>query len=956
MAKAKLGPKNKEVYNYLKDKGLEINAIKNLMGNIYIESNKSYDFNKTEGLNYTTVKNARNAGIDNISKLKDSEIKKLLNNREDFANTAYANRMGNTDPGDGYKYRGRGYIQITGKDNYKMIADALGKPEILENPDLILENPKIALDAMYAFVENRGLTNPDLTTEEAVKLIYGSYPPGSRGAKKTIERAKEIDIEYDPKRIIEELGSNSEQTDTDRMLIEEKTPDPTLEVDPGDEENPRTQKDLPPQAITPRERNLTGVAVTPIKNNPQAMVINEESPRKFRDIPPQVESPEDRTLISSEEDMMDAPTGDNIFSDFFSSLGDLTTGSSDEDMVFEADELNLKDGGTIKGANFVNTKDEQEDKNDPPPGATPEEVADDIPVNLSEGEYVLPANVVRYIGLERIMDMHKGVLHEIQQMEDLGMIQNVDAEGKPEDDDDEMTFIEPEKDTMKGTMIIASKPKDGIMCPPGFAEGGDINKIRDEIASNRSEIDPTTIKTTFDNDVGIITITTPKGAIKMDKEIINYNAPSRSGGDEGTKDDPQDQGLPTYRDWEFMQSVIDTIKGNAPPPSEQELDDRNKSNAEIENSMSQAATETTGANTPGGGPTSASEAAEAAASTADSAAEAAAADAAEAADQASAESDGQDDGGEDSGGAGSEGKAMGGLMKRKGYAVGGEVNYNIAGVGEVGGNLTQGAMDTMSEALPKPKTYEEILQDVNSPGTSSYPDLNLPANQYNKKLEGQQLERRKEKAPLLYRPDQDPRGDPYGGDQELRILLEKASIDSESFVEVMDAWNSGANDIIGNGGGQPGVLNEQLKNGLDALADKRRMIRDGVKSSDIPEGATNRDMLKKIYFNEINEFGDDAKMFGGSNTDMNQNSGGQVETVINANVDKIMSNSKVPQYYKDAIQELNLDGLADVDTLEFATSQLKGQSVIRPTPPPDESQGTGLMRGQRYVEGVGYVQ
>jgi putative chitinase len=147
MAKAKLGPKNKEVYNYLKDKGLEINAIKNLMGNIYHESGKSYDFNKTEGLNYNTVKTAKLAGIDNIDNLKDSEIKKLLNNREDFANTAYANRMGNTDPGDGYKYRGRGYIQITGKDNYKMIADALGKPEILENPDLILENPKIALDA-----------------------------------------------------------------------------------------------------------------------------------------------------------------------------------------------------------------------------------------------------------------------------------------------------------------------------------------------------------------------------------------------------------------------------------------------------------------------------------------------------------------------------------------------------------------------------------------------------------------------------------------------------------------------------------------------------------------------------------------------------------------------------------------------------------------------------------------
>jgi len=135
----------------------------------------------------------------------------------------------------------------------------------------------------------------------------------------------------------------TEQTmsETDRMLEEEKIPEPTLEVDPGDEENPRTQLDLPPQAITPKERDLTGVAPDPIKDDTQKMLITEESPRKFRDIPPQVESPEDRTLISTEEDMEDTPTGDSIFTEFFSSLGDV----SDEDQVFEENELNLKEGG-----------------------------------------------------------------------------------------------------------------------------------------------------------------------------------------------------------------------------------------------------------------------------------------------------------------------------------------------------------------------------------------------------------------------------------------------------------------------------------------------------------------------------------------------------------------------------------------------------------------------------------
>ena len=42
--------------------------------------------------------------------------------------------------------------------------------------------------------------------------------------------------------------------------------------------------------------------------------------------------------------------------------------------------------------------------NDVPIGSTKEEVRDDIPAQLSEGEFVLPADVVRYHGLEKIME------------------------------------------------------------------------------------------------------------------------------------------------------------------------------------------------------------------------------------------------------------------------------------------------------------------------------------------------------------------------------------------------------------------------------------------------------------------------------------------------------------------------------------------------------------------------
>ena len=67
---------------------------------------------------------------------------------EKIANRAYCDRMGNGNEqsGDGYKYRGRGVIQLTGKDNYRACGKALGM-DLVSEPDQVAENPVAVLSA-----------------------------------------------------------------------------------------------------------------------------------------------------------------------------------------------------------------------------------------------------------------------------------------------------------------------------------------------------------------------------------------------------------------------------------------------------------------------------------------------------------------------------------------------------------------------------------------------------------------------------------------------------------------------------------------------------------------------------------------------------------------------------------------------------------------------------------------
>lgn len=72
-----------------------------------------------------------------FSKLTQPQIMEIM----------YGNRknLGNTQDGDGYKFRGRGYMQLTGRAQYQAFADAIGRPDTMKNPDLIATDKNLAL-------------------------------------------------------------------------------------------------------------------------------------------------------------------------------------------------------------------------------------------------------------------------------------------------------------------------------------------------------------------------------------------------------------------------------------------------------------------------------------------------------------------------------------------------------------------------------------------------------------------------------------------------------------------------------------------------------------------------------------------------------------------------------------------------------------------------------------------
>jgi len=88
--------------------------------------------------------------------ISNEDANRYARNPKKIANRVYANRMGNGSETseDGYKFRGRGFIQITGKDNYTMLSKDT-RIDFLTNPDLLLQEANSMISALWFWNKNK---------------------------------------------------------------------------------------------------------------------------------------------------------------------------------------------------------------------------------------------------------------------------------------------------------------------------------------------------------------------------------------------------------------------------------------------------------------------------------------------------------------------------------------------------------------------------------------------------------------------------------------------------------------------------------------------------------------------------------------------------------------------------------------------------------------------------------
>ena len=123
----------------------------------------------------------------------EAEAAPYAMNPQKLANKVYNGRMGNAvGSNDGFTFAGKGFIQLTGKDNVRAFAEHIGRDSLVDDPSPIAK--ELAMDSAIFFFEKNGLFGvaDEGVNDDVIKKITRRVNGGYHGLDDRIEKTKKI--------------------------------------------------------------------------------------------------------------------------------------------------------------------------------------------------------------------------------------------------------------------------------------------------------------------------------------------------------------------------------------------------------------------------------------------------------------------------------------------------------------------------------------------------------------------------------------------------------------------------------------------------------------------------------------------------------------------------------------------------------------------------------------------
>jgi len=151
-----------------------------------------------ESVNFTAVVENLNYSAPRLLQVfpkyfKNVDVNAYARNPQKIGSRVYANRMGNGDEasGDGFKYRGRGYIQLTGKNNYQAFSGFIGE-DCVANPDLVATTYPLASAAFFFNSNNLWSICDQGSSDATVTAVTKRVNGGTHGLAERIQFFKKF--------------------------------------------------------------------------------------------------------------------------------------------------------------------------------------------------------------------------------------------------------------------------------------------------------------------------------------------------------------------------------------------------------------------------------------------------------------------------------------------------------------------------------------------------------------------------------------------------------------------------------------------------------------------------------------------------------------------------------------------------------------------------------------------